>query len=82
MELSTEILAHYLAQEKARIYFPDLQMNATEIVQLQCYQALQQIQKILQDETLEDDACLTRIDQIIQVLEEIGGDCGCRHDFG
>ena len=82
MELSTEILAHYLAQQDAQILFPNLQMNAKEIIDLRCYQALKQIQHILQDETLEDKECLIKIEEIVHTIEEIGGDCGNRHDFG
>ena len=54
MELYVEILAHYLAQENARLVFPDLQLNAKEIVELRCYQALCQIQKIVRDDSLEE----------------------------
>lgn len=82
MELSAEILAHYLAQEKAQVLFPNLQMNAKEIIEMRCYQALCQIQSILQDETIEDEDCLVKIEEIIHTIEEIGGDCGNRHDFG
>lgn len=82
MELSEEILAHYLAQENAQILFPDLQINAKEIVELRCYQALCQIQSILQNETLGDEDCLIKIEEIVHTIEEIGGNCGSRHDFG
>lgn len=82
MELSEEILAHYLAQENAQILFPDLQINAKEIVELRCYQALCQIQSILQNETLGDEDCLIKIEEIVHTIEEIGCSCGSRHDFG
>ena len=36
MELSKEILAYYLAQENAQILFPNLQLNAKEIVEIVC----------------------------------------------
>ena len=82
MELLVEILAHYLAQKDAQILFPDLKLTGKEIIELQSYQALQQIQHILQDETLDDEMCLIRIEKIIQSIEDIGGNCGSRHDFG
>ena len=54
MELSTEILAHYLSQQDIQIIFPNLQLDAKEIVQLQCYQALREIKAVIQDDTLTD----------------------------
>ena len=81
MNLSTEILAHYLAQQNAEILFPNLHIDAKEIVNLQCYKALQKIERILQDNRLDDEDCFMRIEEIIYALEDIGGNCGCRHDF-
>ena len=82
MELGIEILAQFLAQQKAEITFPQLKLNAAEIVELQCYQTLRKIQEIVRDDTLEDDECFDRIEQIICTFEEIGSDGGVRHDFG
>ncbi len=82
MELYAEILAHYLCNENARITFPDLQINAEEIMQLQCYQVLQKIKAILHDDALEDAECFMRIEQIICALEDVGSNGGNRHDFG
>lgn len=82
MELSTEILAHYLSQLDAQIIFPDLQLDATEIIQVQCYQALHKIKTILQDDTLTDRECFNQIEEIICVFEQIGSNGADRHDFG
>ena len=82
MELNIEILAHFLAQENAQIIFPDLRFDAKEIVELQCYQTLCKIQKIVRDDTLEDPECFERIERIICAFEAIGSDGGNRHDFG
>ena len=82
MELNIEILAHYLAQENAQIIFPDLKLNATEIVELQCYQILHRIREILRNDTLDDKECFERIERIICEFEAIGCDAGNRHDFG
>lgn len=81
MKLSAEILARFLAQENAQILFPDLKIDAKEIINLQCYQALCRIQQIIQDDTLEDKECFIRIEEIIYAIEAIGGDVGGRHDF-
>ena len=81
MELNVEILAHYLAQEKAHILFPDLKLNSKEILEMQCYQALCQIQQIVRDDTLEDPECFESIERIICVFEQMGSNGGSRHDF-
>lgn len=82
MELYAEILAHYLSQEKAQIIFPDLRFNTNEIVEQKCYQAICKIKEIIQDETLEDAECFSRIESVICTLEELGSNGGNRHDFG
>lgn len=82
MELSIEILSHYLAQQNAQIIFPQLQLNAAEIVELQCYQTLCKIREIVRDNTLDDEECFERIERIICEFEAMGSDGGTRHDFG
>ena len=82
MELGIEILARFLAQQNAQITFPDLKLNATEILELQCYQTLRKIQEIVRDDALEDKECFERIERIVCAFEEIGSDGGVRHDFG
>lgn len=82
MELNVEILAHFLTQENAQIIFPELKLNAGEIVEMQCYQTLCKIREIVRDETLEDAECFERIERIVCAFEAIGSDGGNRHDFG
>ncbi len=82
MELNVEILAHFLAQEKAQMIFPELQLNASQIVELQCYKILCEIREIVRDDILEDADCFERIERIICAFEAIGSDGGGRHDFG
>ena len=82
MKLDVDILAHYLAQEKAEIIFPQLQLSAAEIVEMQCYQTLHSIQEIVRDTALEDAECFERIEKIICAFESIGSGGGSRHDFG
>lgn len=82
MKLNVEILAHFLSQENAQILFPQLQLDAKEIIQLQCYQTLCRIQEIVRDDTLEDAECFERIERIVAEFENRGIDSGSRHDFG
>ena len=46
------------------------------------YRLLCEIQKVLQDETLQDSECFWRIEQLVCLFEENGLDAGIRHDFG
>ena len=43
--------------------------------------ALRQIRDILADGTLSDENCFQRIEAIVRLLEDLGIDCGARHDF-
>ncbi len=81
LELYKEILTHALSQQRAEIVFPDLNMNATQNVELECYRALQQIKAIIEDDSLEDESCFRKIEEIVCIFEEIGSSGGGRHDF-
>ena len=81
MKLYTEILANYLSQENAQIVFPNLKLNANEIVELQCYEALRRIKDILDDDTLEDDECFLKIEEVIRTFKDLGSNGGNRHNF-
>ena len=50
--------------------------------EMRCDQALCRIRDILWDDALNDAECFLKIEEIVQVLEEIGSDGGSRHDFG
>lgn len=78
MELYKEILAKVLEQQAIYVVFPGLHISAAEIVELQCYQALEKIKTIIRDDSLSEFMC---IEGIVCVLEEIGSDGGTRHDF-
>ena len=61
--------------------FPNVKLNPTEIVQLNCYQAIEKIRDVLQNEDLEDVDCFMRIEEIVNTLEDLGVDVDGRHDF-
>ena len=82
MELYKEILTHALSQQRAEIVFPDLRMDATQIVELECYRALQKIKAIIEDDSLDDESCFKKIEEIVCAFEEMGSSGGGRHDFG
>jgi len=78
MELYKEIIAHVIQQQKVEVTFPDLQISAKEIVEMQCYQTLEKIQAIIHDDDLDDFAC---VEEIVRLFEKLGSDGGNRHDF-
>jgi len=84
MDLYGEILLKLLSNQNAKIEvtFPDLKFSAEELVESAAYRALSQIQKILKDDTLNDEECFQKIEEIVYEFERVGSGCGNRHDFG
>ena len=82
MDLYQEILISALSKEKMRIIFPDLEINAKEIIETESYKALQKIKEIIQDSSLDDKECFMKIEDIVCIFEALGGSVGNRHDFG
>lgn len=82
MELYKEILAQALKYGNVQITFPGNELDITKIVENVCYKALLEIKAIIEDDSLEDDACFVKIEEIVCVLEDIGSSGGARHDFG
>lgn len=78
MELYHQILAGYLTVSQQ---FDNL-IDAPSIVEGICYRTLCAIQEILKDPVLTDADCFQRIEQIVVLFEQLGGDAGPRHDFG
>lgn len=82
MQLKDEILKKILEDEVENMALRNLAMNATDIVESECYQALQKIKAIIEDDSLEDSECFLKIEQIVCIFEELGSNGGIRHDFG
>ena len=76
-----QILVKALENETVQVVFPNVKLNPTEIVQLNCYQAIEKIRDVLQNEDLEDVDCFMRIEEIVNTLEDLGVDVDGRHDF-
>ena len=81
MELYKEILIHALSEQRMEVTFPDLQLDAKELVDSVCYRALRKIKEVVSDDTLDDAECFERIEMILTILERIGSNGGFRHDF-
>lgn len=76
MELYQEILIHKL------LHSEEWAASVEQIVANECYQALQKIKDVLEDDNLDDMECFSRIEKIVRIFEEIGSGGGFRHDFG
>lgn len=82
MDVCWDILAHALAEGMLKENFSDLNLKGMKLLELKCCQTIARIKEILEDETLDDCACFRKIEEIICCMEDIGIDCGSRHDFG
>ncbi len=82
MDLYKEILIKIIEKEKIKITFENFDINTSEIVELRCYQALQKIKTIIEDDIFNDDECFMRIEKIVKLFEGLGSDGGVCHDFG
>ena len=81
MELCIDILQRVLQSEQIAITFPDLKIDAQAIIEMECYKALNEIKRILENNSLNDSDCFQRIEEIVCALEQLGSGCGTRHDF-
>ena len=81
MELYKEILAKALENEELHILFPQLQINAAQIVELECYKILQKIKAVIESDGFSDAECFVKIEEIILAFEDAGSGGGARHDF-
>ena len=76
MELYEEILINELMRKFSG------QFDVSSIINDVCYQTLQKIKAIIEDDSLEDSECFMKIEEIVQVFEHLGSNGGGRHDFG
>ena len=66
----------------AVVSFPGLNVNINELVEMKCYQTLQKIKAIVENDSFDDPECFMKIENIVCTLEGIGSDGGFRHDLG
>ena len=82
MDLYKEILIQALTCQQAEVRFPDLSLNAAELVNSVCYRALAEIRDIVRNPDLSDPECFHQVEAIVEALESAGSSGGFRHDFG
>ena len=78
MELWEIILHNAIKGYKGEIKASDIE----KLFEKECYVVLEKIKKILEDDSLEDEDCFERIEALVCLYEEMGSECGTRHDFG
>ena len=83
MDLYAEMLVKLLSEsgQTVRVTFPDLEDTTARLVECASYQALVEIQNILRDDTLSDPECFQKIEEVLCVLERLGGGGDGRHDL-
>lgn len=82
MELYRDMLCRILETEEFEILLPKWKMSVEDMVEMKCYQALQEIKRILEDDERSDGECFESIEKIIAVFEALGSGINERHDFG
>ena len=50
-----------------------------QFAQQECHNILQRIQDIIRDDSLNDEKCYTKIEEIVRLFEDHGIDTGNRH---
>ncbi|MEG1578691.1 MAG: hypothetical protein RR336_08005, partial [Oscillospiraceae bacterium] len=77
MQLYEEIFSS-LAEEKLQVLIEAVKNNSSQIIEGRCYQALNKIKAVIQDDSLEDKDCFLKIEAIIESLESLGSNGGSR----
>lgn len=81
MELWQELLYHMVKNETLEIHFPQAE-KLHEVLESKCYQILQEIKTVLEDDTLNDQECFIKIEKMIRIFENADSRITSRHDFG
>ncbi len=81
-DLLADILSQAIATGKIQISFSGMDRTIAEVVEGECFRAIQKIKAIIDDDSLDDRECFYKIEEIICALEGLGSNGGNRHDFG
>ena len=82
MDLFTQLFTKALEGQKIEVTFTGGSFDLRESIESVSIAALRRIREILTDATLDDAECFQKIEAIVCVFEDLGLDCGVRHDFG
>lgn len=79
-DLYEEMLYRYMSEALPALV-KQIAVYASAVVERRCYQALRDIQQIIQDYDKSDKECFMAIENIVSTFEIYDGSCGGRHDF-
>ena len=79
MEILQRMIADMISRGEVKL---TLSTDTVRYLENRCFEVLGRIREILADDSLDDPECFQRIEKIVCELENIGVDCGSRHDFG
>ena len=79
MEILQRMTADMISRGEVKL---TLSPDTVRYLENRCFEVLARIREILADDSLDDPECFQRIEKIVCELENIGVDCGSRHDFG
>ena len=79
MEMIQKMLVQMLSRGEVVL---TLSPETADYLESKALETLGRIRAILADDGLDDPECFDRIERIVCELEQIGIDCGTRHDFG
>ena len=80
MALYEELFADICAKNRVHLSFPDLDVDLETLTEQTRYQLLLEIQKVIQDDSLDDPECFIRIEKIVTLFGRHGLSAGSRHD--
>ncbi len=80
MELYQEILSDIFSKNTIQIEIKNISGDIHEIIESNSYKLLKEIHDIIREDT-DDKECFEKIEKIILLFENMGSDCGGRHDF-
>lgn len=81
LNLRKEILIKILLDKKVEVSFTNLPEDLENTFESVCYNTLQQIKTIIEDDRLNDEECFMKIEKIVCLFENLGSSGGGRHDF-
>ncbi len=80
MKLYMEIIEDILMKEIENSY-KKKEFDFNKVVNDRCYIILEEIIRIIKDDSLNDRECFNKIEKIVSLLEENNIATGNRHDF-
>ena len=81
MELYEEIIIQLLKEHPESFLRRESNASFANLFEHTCYQTLQKIKAIIEDDSLDDPDCFWKIEKIVNAFEDIGSTGGNRHDF-